>query len=96
MTDYDHIDPGVRAHVRALNDAGFETTDSGDGSKSGWMEGAVEWPHVVCVVEPGALVADAHRCAEVLALPPFGAGWTVEASYSPHDGVAMLYCAKYG
>lgn len=91
----EHLDPGIVEHVRVLNAHGFTTTDSGDGSKEGRVEGAVGWPHVVCVVAPCDLLKEADRCMEVLRQPPFGPGWTVEASYSPHDGIAVLYCAKY-
>lgn len=43
--DYNEIDPGIRHVVKALNDAGYETTDSGDGTKVG-MDCAMDFPHV--------------------------------------------------
>ena len=45
MTDYNEIDPGIRHVVKAINDAGYETSDSGDGTKVG-MECAVDFPMV--------------------------------------------------
>ncbi|MDF1699533.1 MAG: hypothetical protein P1V36_00020 [Planctomycetota bacterium] len=50
--DYDSLDPGIRHTVRVLRSWGLNTTDSGDGSKASWMEGALEVPHVFSVNEP--------------------------------------------
>jgi hypothetical protein len=47
--DYDDLDPGIRRVVRLLNQHGFVTSDSGDGSKAGVMECAVDYPMVVVV-----------------------------------------------
>lgn len=46
--NYDELSPGIRHLVRALNEHGFETTDSGDGTnfKEG-MECSVPYPMVV-------------------------------------------------
>lgn len=53
--DYDKLDPGIRACVRALNLAGFETADSGDGvskAAQGLVPGEdfITRPHVVIKV----------------------------------------------
>jgi hypothetical protein len=90
MVDYRYLDPGIRDIVRRLNEAGFETTDSGDGvSKPREMFEAgcaIPFPHVVAVSRPETMIADAERAAAVL-----GEGWTVEASYSTHDKSTHLF-----
>jgi hypothetical protein len=53
----DQLSPGVRDLVLWLNEQGFETTDSGDGSNfEEGMECATPHPMVVIVVEPPTLV----------------------------------------
>lgn len=45
--DYTKISPGIRELVRKLNEAGFVTTDSGDGSNyENGMECAIPFPNV--------------------------------------------------
>jgi hypothetical protein len=88
--NYEELDPGIREIVRALNDVGFETTDSGDGvsKPADWYASgeAIPFPHVVAQTTPETMVADAHRMVFVL-----GAGWVVEASYSTLDRTAHLF-----
>lgn len=88
--DYDQLDPGIRSVVRSLHDAGFTTTDSGDGvSKSNWSYatgGAIPFPHVVASSTVDAMVSDARRLAAVL-----GPDWTVEASYQTHTDNVHLF-----
>lgn len=94
--DYDQLDPGIRDVVRAIHEWGWKTCDSGDGSKAGTMECALDHPHVFCEAksEHGfALNLDAHALAELL-IGRFGPGWYVEASYSTKDGKAFLYAMK--
>lgn len=46
----DTIDEGIRDFVKYLVDQGYETTDSGDGSKAATMECALPYPHVFGMV----------------------------------------------
>ena len=71
------LDPGIRDVVVKLREQGFETTDSGDGSKADTMGCAWPFPMAVAVVERDHLLAEADRMA---ALWP---DWRVEASYAP-------------
>lgn len=90
MIDYDQIDVGVRDVVRALNAAGYRTTDSGDGSKARWMEGAFAYPMVVVAVDdPFTLIEAADNVWNLLRHAD-DRTWAVEASYSPNDGVCCI------
>lgn len=82
------LDPGIRDVVALLWRHGFTTTDSGDGVSKASDAGALDVPHVFAVVDSGLLIAESHRLADLLAGED--PGWTVEASYSPRDGVALL------
>jgi hypothetical protein len=80
--------------VRLLRENGFRTTDSGDGvtNVAAGMEGALPVPHVHCVVHDWHDVApEAHRMMRLIAqLGLLGDQVTIEASYSPLDGVATI------
>jgi hypothetical protein len=88
--DLGAIDAGIRPLVAFLRAAGFETTDSGDGSKAD-MACALPFPNVFAVVPPAALVAEADRMAELLreagALLEPG---DLQATYDPIDGIGVL------
>ena len=101
--DYEQLDPGIRATVRWLREHGFETVDSGDGSKAAHMECALDVPNVFIRVAPEKLVAEADRLRDLLA----EAGWPtvsigtvdgpgehaaaeIQGSYDPADGSATL------
>lgn len=94
----DCIDPGIRPLVEQLNRWGFETTDSGDGSKASTMGCAVEWAHVFMKSSPESLVEDSHRLA--LLIENSGVvdlnEWAIEASYSPLDGMAHIFLHERG
>lgn len=89
------LDPRVREVVVKLRAAGFETTDSGDGSKAETMEGALPMPHVfVRCPDPAALQSECARLVaalrrwgvEVVATddPRAAQGFpTVQATYDP-------------
>jgi len=64
-SDWSHISEGVRDLVITLNNAGFETTDSGDGTnfKNG-MEHALPYRHVFGVLRDGKDTDDIRACAE--------------------------------
>ena len=88
MRDLSEISPGVRDLVASLNDQGFATTDSGDGSNlAEGMECALPFRHVFGLVPDGVTLEDcAHRLQE---LYPDA---RVEVSYSPGEpGIFMLY-----
>jgi hypothetical protein len=89
------LDPGIRELVTQLRRRGFNTTDSGDGSKSPQMEGALPYPHVVILLaEKVDMVAEADRCADLMLelgyeVDPIS-GWSVTASYNPADGQRLI------
>jgi hypothetical protein len=90
--DYETLDPGIRRLVRKLNEAGYRTTDSGDGISKG--ENAVEpYPHVHIAL-PRAV--NMERTADaLLALIETWVEATpddlhIQVSYSPLDGVKLL------
>jgi hypothetical protein len=96
--DIASLDPGIRGLVALLIANGFRTADSGDGVSKGldpsWEGGDwIEVPHVFIEVAPPVMVAEADRLqalleSEGVTLVP-GAS-SVEASYSPADGKAIL------
>ena len=101
--DYEVLDPGIREAVSLLRDAGFETTDSGDGvsKPADWFESgeALPFPHVFAVVSKDEMFRQADRMLSVLHRIDFGGarhvstgvpGWRVEASYCPNDGSCIL------
>lgn len=87
------LDEGIREIVAILYLDGFNPVDSGDGSKSGSMEGALEFRHVFMVVDPEDLLREADRLNQ-LALR-LGPPWTVEATYKPADKSAPAILALY-
>jgi hypothetical protein len=91
--NYEELDPGIRDTVRLLNEAGFETCDSGDGVSKlpeDYESGdALAFAHVVALVPPGELIPEAHRMVQVL-----GDHWAVEASYYP-DGCFATLMARH-
>ncbi len=49
---YKTLSPGIRKLVRQLNEWGFDTTDSGDGTNfEECMECAVSWPMIVIMID---------------------------------------------
>lgn len=103
------LDPGIRRTVLWLQKNEFRTTDSGDGVTKFQcaepMEGALEYPHVVCAVASDLLASEADRLAELVhdlgvdVVPnglrePGQAG--ISASYDPGDGVAIIVLAGVG
>lgn len=83
--DYEQLDPGIRDIVRTLRQAGFETTDSGDGVSKPEDERVFEEPHVVCTVSITDIVAEADRLHRLLS-----DCWRVEASYCPNERSAVI------
>ena len=83
--DYDTLDPGIRDVVRRLVECGFITTDSGDGVTKPAEQRTMDIPHVMCVTAAETLIAAAGYMQTVL-----GDDWTIQASYNPKDGSAVL------
>lgn len=91
------IDPNIRRVVALLRAYGFDTTDSGDGSKYPEMGCALPMPNVFARVKnKNTLVAKAdrlrgliaHRVGEPKEMES-GPSWHVEATYSP-GGPSMV------
>jgi hypothetical protein len=94
--DYEDIDVGVRVLVRRLRAKGFDTCDSGDGTKTG-MGCARDHAHVTIQVKPDDLVSEARRLRDevgyvgVFRLGPIGSGgWSIQATYDPCDESAFI------
>jgi hypothetical protein len=103
------LDPGIRRTVAWLQSNGFRTTDSGDGvakfQDGDPMEGAQDFPHVVCMATASTLCAEALRMMHAVA----GLGVTVvqngrrepgqaevHASMDPVDGSAIVILVGVG
>lgn len=89
------VSPNVRALVAWLNNNGFPTTDSGDGSNhAAGMEGACPFPLIAIQVEPTTLVWHAKRLRRLLegrgVVFTADAFAKIEATFDPLDGVALI------
>jgi len=63
----DGLSPGIRDLVIMLNEAGFETTDSGDGSNHAQgMACAPEHPMVAILVRPEGMVSESRRLKSLI------------------------------
>lgn len=92
------LDPKIRNLVLLINQIGYTTTDSGDGSKFGQMEGALNIPHVVIQLPQedrtkDALIKDAFILWAILkkqlkaeARPRLN----IEISYSIKDNLGLF------
>ena len=91
------LDAKIRETVRILNEYGFETCDSGDGSKYPEMECARDHAHVSIIVTPEELVDETDRLLNILDMlgvkvGPIGdenCAW-IQASYDPVGETAIL------
>lgn len=92
--DLEEVSPGVRDLVKELRAAGYETTDSGDGSnfKEG-MECALPMRHVFGVVSPDQPLREfakrLNALLPTLSCMPDVPNARVEVSYSPNDDTAV-------
>lgn len=99
--DYNELDANIRRVVALLRTHGFDTTDSGDGTKHPAMECAMPIPNVFSITDHVNVIDEANRLYHLI-LDTIGApkathtgpSWSVEASYSPTDGGAIV--ALYG
>lgn len=99
MSDFDYasLDDGIRATVQGLREAGFNTTDSGDGSKAGFMEGAMDRPMVAVLAQSRATICDdADALLGWLSEHEPERLWDVSATYAPRDGVAVIVAFAFG
>ncbi len=96
--DYSLLDPGIRRLVRWLRSRGYETTDSGDGSKVTTMDCALAIPNVFIATTASRLTADADALLADLATIGVVLGAmseeevqpAIQATYDPSDGTAVL------
>jgi len=87
--DINTIDTGVRDLVKLLQEHGFETCDSGDGSKAESMGCALAFPHVFANCAADDLVREVDRMAQLLEANGY-AGWEVEGSFKAGEpGILM-------
>lgn len=90
------LDPGIRDLVWFLRDNEFDTTDSGDGYSKADANGvmpdcSIAAPHVFMIVDADKMVEEAHRLFSIMEeLVDMNDGPSIEVSYSPQDGQAVL------
>jgi hypothetical protein len=99
--EYEELDVGIRKTVQWLREHGFETTDSGDGSKAATMECALNYPNVAIRIDDvDALQFEADRLYELLEereidVAPQGTDGEpfIQATYDPADGSSIIVLA---
>jgi len=92
------LSPNIRNVVVWLNDNGFDTCDSGDGSNhAAGMEGALEFPHVAmsCSNPMEAITESLRLTALLQERGPIPEGVSIEMNYSPLDGLSLLNLYNY-
>lgn len=98
--NYDELSPDIRNVVRMLREYGFDTTDSGDGSRfAAGDEQGYPVPMVAIKVSPADLVSETDRLLALLRLkripvtapgPELGFEVCIEASYEPCSGLGLI------
>ena len=89
--DLSQLDPGVRSIVEHIRWAGFETTDSGDGRSKEPSAEVLPFGHVAIASSPVGLLSDANAVLLYLRTSRnIPAGFTVEATYWPIGGEAVI------
>jgi hypothetical protein len=100
--DLQALDPGIRETVRRLREAGFDTSDSGDGrSKPADPVEVLDFPHVAIRASASSLIGEAERLRFFLSdagltVEPFGMEPEpekrigIQASYDPSNGSAIV------
>lgn len=95
----DNLCPAVKDLVIWLNEMGYETVDSGDGSNVEFMDGAMECPMVAIRVEKSEIVGRSDSLYEML--KDHGVPFhhpdcycsdkpDVQATYKPDDGQVII------
>ena len=97
------LDPGIRRLVVLLNEAGFDTCDSGDGKSQ--EARVLDYPHVAVTCRPEELLEVADRLYSVV-MTLVGEGepvvedgqempaWIVEGSYSPMGRSSIVLLSR--
>lgn len=102
--DINELDPGIRDTVAFLRDNGFETCDSGDGSKADDMACALPVANVAIIVPADKLVSEADRLAQLILatghpLAAIGdddpATAEIQASYDPMNRGAIIQVINF-
>lgn len=87
------LDPGIRRFVVLLREAGFDTTDSGDGvskSEAGDAE-TLDFPHVAISSSLATLFADCDRILAFMRTLNIKVGPAqIEGSYDPAQEGALI------
>lgn len=88
--NYEELDSGIRDTVRFLRENGFNTTDSGDGTKTD-MECAIKEPHVFMTCAKEELIDEADRLYKlIIDTKTEGYVFDIQANYNPGDGVGII------
>lgn len=101
---YETLDAGIRGAVRRLHELNFQTSDSGDGTKAGTMECALDVPMIAVLIdEPNEIVPSAERIADevrsrglLVAPGPAdlsdlgGSEVYIQANYDPSEQIALI------
>jgi len=90
---WDELDEGIKKAVRFIWDNGYQPTDSGDGSKIDYMEGALPFPHVIIQLDsPHTLISAVDQLTKALSGTEWES-WEVEGSYA-YKGPAIITFIK--
>ncbi len=89
--NYYELDPGIREDVRRVREAGFETTDSGDGVSKADAD-ALPYAHIACLYKPRLWMTLGWACEDLKKV--LGEGWEVQGSYSTADRSYILFASK--
>lgn len=83
------FDDGIKETVKFLNENGFRTTDSGDGSKIN-MECALLVSNVHILVEPDSAIAESNRLLSILRTMTTVGPSNIQLTYDPVDQYCIL------
>lgn len=87
------LDPGIADLVRALQGAGFTTTDSGDGVSKPPEQRTFACRHVAIRSGHWRMKTEADSVLRFLRARE-GDTWEVQAAYSPNDGEAIILATQ--
>lgn len=91
----DELDPGIRDIVLILNNLGYKTSDSGDGSKYPEMACALPYRNVVVQLPVDHTYEQMGKATDDIQ-KLLGDGWEVYLTYSPNETSArgLIVCAE--